>query len=48
MDWDGCWGVMSAKGLEVGMMIEREAGEDRLGDIRIARALVEAKVGVGA
>ena len=48
VDWDGFFGVMSAKGLEVGMMIEREAGEDRLGDIRIARALVEAKAGVGA
>jgi len=48
VDWDGFFGVMSAKGLEVGMMIEREAGDDRVGDIRIARSLVDEKMGAQA
>lgn len=48
VDWEGFFGVMRAKGLDVGMMIEREAGESRVGDIRIALELVEAKAWVGA
>lgn len=48
VDWDGFFGVIKAKALDVGMMIEREAGEDRVGDIKIARALVESKTGVEA
>jgi len=48
VNWDGFFGVMSAKGLDVGMMIEREAGDDRVGDIRIARALVDEKTGAQA
>ena len=42
------FGVMSSKGLDVGMMIEREAGDDRVGDIQIARALVDEKTGAQA
>jgi hypothetical protein len=30
------------------MMIEREAGDDRVGDIRIARSLVDEKTGAQA
>ena len=48
VDWDGFFGVMSSKGLDVGMMIEREAGDDRVGDIQIARALVDEKTGAQA
>ena len=42
VDWDGLFSVMSAKGLEVGMMIEREAGDDRVGDILVARKIRRA------
>jgi L-ribulose-5-phosphate 3-epimerase len=48
VDWDGFFRVMNAKGLAVGMMIEREAGDDRVGDIRTARALVDEKTGAQA
>ena len=48
VDWDGFFGVMSSKGLDVGMMIEREAGDDRVGDIKVARALVDEKTGAQA
>ena len=48
VDWDGFFGVMSSRGLDVGMMIEREAGDDRVGDIQIARALVDEKTGAQA
>ncbi|MDE0892526.1 MAG: sugar phosphate isomerase/epimerase [Planctomycetota bacterium] len=48
VDWDGFFRVISAKALDVGMMIEREAGEDRVGDIKVARALIESKTGAQA
>ena len=48
VDWDGFFGVMNAKGIDVGMMIEREAGDDRVEDIRIARSLVDEKMGAQA
>ena len=48
VDWDGFFAVMQKTGLSVGMMIEREAGDDRVGDIKVARALVDEKTGAQA
>jgi len=41
VDWGGFFDVVAEKGLAVDLMIEREAGDDRLGDIRTARERVE-------
>ncbi len=45
VDWDGFFRVIEARGLEVGMMIEREAGDDRVGDIKVAREMVGSRTG---
>lgn len=40
VDWAAFFRVVRARGLDVDLVIEREAGEDRVGDVRAARALV--------
>ena len=40
VDWAAFFRVLRARGLDVDLVIEREAGEDRVGDVRAARALV--------
>ena len=44
VDWDGFFDVLVAAPRPLDLMIEREAGDDRVGDARTARALVEAKL----
>ncbi len=41
VSWDAFFDVLAAKGLDVNLAIEREAGDDRIGDIGRARKLVE-------
>ena len=41
VDWRRFFSVVTERELAVDLMIEREAGDDRVGDIRAARALVE-------
>jgi len=51
VDWPAFFDVVRARKLEVDLMIEREAGEDRTADIQSARALVErelARIGAAA
>jgi len=43
VDWDGFFGAVARAGLRVDLMIEREAGSDRIGDIRRARDLVRSR-----
>ena len=40
VDWAAFFRVLRARGLDVDLVIEREAGDDRVGDVRAARALV--------
>jgi L-ribulose-5-phosphate 3-epimerase len=40
VDWKAFFGVLSERGLSVNRLIEREAGESRVADIRTAAALV--------
>lgn len=47
VDWDGFFGVLQARDMSVGMMIEREAGDDRVGDIKVAREMVNSRTGGG-
>jgi L-ribulose-5-phosphate 3-epimerase len=42
--WDDFFAAAGRAGLRVDLMIEREAGEDRVGDIRRARDLVRARL----
>lgn len=42
VDWEGFFEALRAERVECDLMIEREAGEDRLGDVRAARDLVRA------
>lgn len=44
VDWAAFFDLVAARGLDVDLMIEREAGDDRVGDIRTARELVERHV----
>lgn len=44
VDWPAFFGVCREKNLDVDLMIEREAGEDRIGDIARARELVEREL----
>lgn len=44
VDWDGFFDVVHARGLDVDLVIEREAGETRVADIRTAAELVRAKL----
>src|SRR5262245_7670013 len=44
VDWGRFFDVVAEQELVVDLMIEREAGEDRLGDIRAARELVEREL----
>ena len=48
VDWDAFFGVLRDRGLAVDLMIEREAGDDRVGDIRVARELVERQTKASA
>jgi len=48
VDWPAFFGVIADKHLAVDLMIEREAGNQRLEDIATARALVARHVQVGA
>ena len=41
VDWRGFFFVVEEQGIACDLMIEREAGDDRIADIRAARALVE-------
>ena len=45
VDWAAFLDVLETNDLAVDMMIEREAGEDRVADIRRARALIERELG---
>ena len=45
VDWDAFFAVVREAGLDVDLMIEREAGDDRVGDIARARELLQQKVG---
>ncbi len=47
VDWRAFFGVIAERELSVDLMIEREAGSDRLGDIATARKLVEGQVKLG-
>ena len=42
--WDVFFDVLAARGLDVNLAIEREAGDDRIGDIGRARTLVEEQL----
>jgi len=42
--WDDFFAAAGRAGLRVDLMIEREAGEDRVGDIRRARDLVRGRL----
>lgn len=44
VDWTAFFDVLRAKGVSCDLMIERESGDDRLGDIETARALVERQL----
>jgi sugar phosphate isomerase/epimerase len=44
VDWSAFFGVYREKKLAVDLMIEREAGDDRVGDISRARATVEREL----
>lgn len=46
VDWHAFFAAAREGGVEVDFMIEREAGEDRVGDMRRARKLVEHHLGV--
>ncbi len=48
VDWPAFFAVVRRAKLDVDLMIEREAGEDRVGDIARARALVERETARGA
>ena len=48
LDWAAFFGLVRARGLAVDLVIEREAGDDRVGDVRTARALIERHLGGGA
>lgn len=43
VDWDGLFAAAREARLSCDLVIEREAGDDRLADVRTARALIEAK-----
>lgn len=45
VDWRAFFGVLNAGGFEGPLSIEREAGEDRVGDIRIASEVVRKMMG---
>jgi len=47
VDWKAFFGVIAERKLSVDLMIEREAGTDRCGDIALARKLVETHVKLG-
>lgn len=42
VDWPGFFAVVDRKALDVDLMIEREAGDDRVGDMKKALALVKS------
>jgi len=44
VDWKAFLGVMREERLDVDLMIEREAGEDRIEEIRAARRLLEREI----
>lgn len=48
VDWEAFFDVLERRATPVDLMIEREAGEDRVGDIRRARDLVRARLAAGA
>jgi L-ribulose-5-phosphate 3-epimerase len=41
VDWTGFFDVLQRREIDVELMIEREAGEDRVGDVALARRLIE-------
>jgi L-ribulose-5-phosphate 3-epimerase len=41
VNWPALLGVVREAGLDVDLVIEREAGDDRIGDVRKARTLIE-------
>ena len=41
VDWAAFFGIVRSRELDVDLVIEREAGGDRIGDVRTARALIE-------
>ncbi len=47
VDWSAFFGVQGGKLAEVDLVIEREAGDDRAGDVRAARALLARHLGGG-
>ena len=42
VDWPAFFAVIEEQKLDVDLMIEREAGDERVADMRVARKLVEA------
>lgn len=44
VDWDAFFDLLASATLDVTLAIEREAGDDRAGDIRLARHLVEQQL----
>jgi sugar phosphate isomerase/epimerase len=44
VNWKQFFAVVAARDLSVDLMIEREAGNDRVGDIVTARKLVEQEI----
>ena len=47
VDWQAFFAVLRERGLAVDLVIERESGDDRTGDVRAARALVARHQGGG-
>jgi sugar phosphate isomerase/epimerase len=41
VDWSSFFGLLHARGLRPDLVIEREAGERRVEDVRTARTLIE-------
>jgi sugar phosphate isomerase/epimerase len=51
VDWPAFFDVVRERRIDVDLMIEREAGDDRVGDMRAARGVVErelARIGAGS
>ena len=48
VDWQRFFRVLEARGIDCDLVVEREAGEDRIGDVRRALALVREHLGVEA
>jgi sugar phosphate isomerase/epimerase len=47
VDWEGFFGVLRERSLSCDLIIEREAGDERVDDVRKAAELVRRHLGAG-